>query len=137
MIICEENYPEILDKIAKFLSDDDVELVFVDSLQMQEINKNQRGIDKTTDVLSFPLEKFANFPIGSIVINTDLVEQKAKEFAHSSDDEMALLFLHGFLHILGYDHEIDNGEMRDMEKKVIENFSLPQSLIIRSENEIF
>ena len=138
LILCDEKYPQILGEILAELSDDAVELVFVRSEEMREINKNERGIDKTTDVLSFPLE---NVPfggdiklIGSVVINLDLVEQKSLEFSHSNNDEIALLFTHGLLHILGFDHEIDNGEMRAKECEIIEKFKLPKSLIVRTEN---
>ena len=138
LILCDEKYPAILGEILAELSDDAVELVFVRSEEMREINKNSRGIDKTTDVLSFPLE---NVPfggdtrlIGSVVINLDLVEQKSLEFSHSNDDEIALLFTHGLLHILGFDHESDNGEMREKECEIITKFKLPKSLIVRTEN---
>ena len=138
MILCDEKYPQILSEILAELSDDAVELVFVRSEEMREINKNERGIDKTTDVLSFPLE---NVPfggdmrlMGSVVINLDLVEQKSLEFSHSNDDEIALLFTHGLLHILGFDHEIDNGQMREKECEIITKFKLPKSLIVRTED---
>ncbi|MBQ9292984.1 MAG: rRNA maturation RNase YbeY [Campylobacter sp.] len=138
MILCDEKYPAILGEILAELSHDAIELVFVRSEEMREINKNERGIDKITDVLSFPLE---NVPfggdiklIGSVVINLDLVEQKSLEFSHSNDDEIALLFTHGLLHILGFDHEIDNGQMREKECEIIEKFNLPKSLIVRTEN---
>ncbi|MDA3048886.1 rRNA maturation RNase YbeY [Campylobacter sp. JMF_15 NE4] len=136
MILCEENYPKILDEILATLSTGAVELVFVRSEEMREINKSARGVDKTTDVLSFPLENVpggANTaPIGSVVINLDLVEQKALEFSHSNSDEIALLFTHGLLHILGFDHEIDNGQMREKECEIIAKFGLPKSLIVRT-----
>ena len=138
LILCDEKYPAILGEILAELSDDAVELVFVRSEEMREINKNSRKIDKTTDVLSFPLE---NVPfggdiklIGSVVINLDLVAEKSLEFSHSNDDEIALLFTHGLLHILGFDHEIDNGEMREKECEIITKFKLPKSLIVRTEN---
>ncbi|MDA3048192.1 rRNA maturation RNase YbeY [Campylobacter sp. JMF_08 NE1] len=137
MILCEENYPKILDEILATLSAGAVELVFVRSEEMREINKSARGVDKTTDVLSFPLEIVpggANTaPIGSVVINLDLVEQKALEFSHSNNDEIALLFTHGLLHILGFDHEIDNGQMREKECEIIAKFNLPKSLIVRTD----
>ena len=136
LILCDEKYPQILGEIFAELSDDAVELVFVRSEEMREINKNERGIDKTTDVLSFPLE---NVPfggdtrlIGSVVINLDLVAEKSLEFSHSNDDEIALLFTHGLLHILGFDHEIDNGQMREKECEIITKFKLPKSLIVRT-----
>ena len=138
LILCDEKYPQILGEILAELSDDAVELVFVRSEEMREINKNERGIDKTTDVLSFPLE---NVPfggdtklIGSVVINLDLVSEKSQEFSHSNDDEIALLFTHGLLHILGFDHEIDNGQMREKECEIITKFKLPKSLIVRTED---
>lgn len=133
MIICDDKYPKILDEIFEFLSNDDVELVFVNSKEMREINKENRNIDKTTDVLSFPLEFVYGGVLGSIVINLDLVAEKANEFKHSKDDEIALLFTHGLLHILGYDHENDNGEMRQNEANIIEHFNLPPSLIVRTQ----
>ena len=131
MIICESEYPKILDEILEFLGSDDIELVFVGADEMREINLQNRGIDKATDVLSFPYVKMQNFPIGSVVINTDEVGLKAKEFNHSQNDEIALLFTHGMLHILGFDHENDNGEMRDKESEIIAKFALPKSLIVR------
>jgi metalloprotein, YbeY family len=134
MIICDDKYPEILDKICAFLTPGDVELVFVDAEKMRGINVTQRGINKTTDVLSFPLVMQLHTPLGSIAINTDLVEQKAAQLGHSKDDETALLFTHGLLHVLGFDHEKDNGEMREKETEVIRNFNLPKSLIVRSQD---
>ena len=134
MIICDDKYPEILDKICAFLTPGDVELVFVDAEEMRGINVTQRGINKTTDVLSFPLVMQLHTPLGSIAINTDLVEQKAAQLGHSKDDETALLFTHGLLHVLGFDHEKDNGEMREKETEVIQNFNLPKSLIVRSQD---
>ena len=138
LILCDEKYPAVLDEILAGLSTGAVELVFVRSEEMREINKNSRSIDKTTDVLSFPLE---NVPfggntrlVGSVVINLDLVAEKSQEFSHSNDDEIALLFTHGLLHILGFDHEIDNGEMREKECEIITKFGLPKSLIVRTGN---
>lgn len=132
MILCDQKYPEILDRICKYLTQGDVELNFVDSELMREINFKERGFDKTTDVLSFPFEFVMHVPLGCIVINSDLAEEKAKELNHSSDDEIALLFIHGLLHILGYDHEKDGGEMREKEEEIIAKFNLPKSLIVRT-----
>ncbi|MCZ6167627.1 rRNA maturation RNase YbeY [Campylobacter ureolyticus] len=132
MISCDEKYPKILDLIASELTDAEIELIFLNSSQMHDLNKKERNIDKTTDVLSFPYTKMPDFPLGSVVINLDLADEKSKEFKHNLDDEIALLFTHGLLHILGYDHEIDNGEMRKMEEKIINKFNLPKSLIVRN-----
>ncbi|MDR0665872.1 MAG: rRNA maturation RNase YbeY [Campylobacteraceae bacterium] len=123
----------LLEKIASFLSKKDVECVFVNSQDMRELNLSSRGIDKTTDVLSFPLEDLPHTPLGSIVINLELANSTAQELNHALDDECALLFIHGILHLLGFDHECDNGEMRAKEEELIERFSLPKSLICRNE----
>ena len=72
-------------------------------------------------------------PLGSIVISEGFVKAGAEKFGHTLDDERALLFIHGMLHILGYDHEVDSGEMRAKEHEVLEAFGLPKSLIIRTE----
>lgn len=133
MVVCEEKYPKILDEILQFLSQKNVELIFTNSEKIREINKKFRGKDKPTDVLSFPLIDVPHSDfLGSIVINLDLVDKASKDLKHSFDDEISLLFIHGLLHLLGFDHEIDNGEMRKKESEIIEKFSLPESLIIRN-----
>ncbi|MBF7044159.1 rRNA maturation RNase YbeY [Campylobacter volucris] len=134
MILCEEEIDiSFLEKIASKMSNADVELVFVDEITMHKINLKQRGIDKSTDVLSFPLEPNFNNLLGSIVINLDEVKTKALEFNHTQDEEIALLFIHAMLHLLGYDHEVDQGQMREKEKELIGFFKLPPSLIIRTQ----
>lgn len=132
MIFCECEFDPLLEQIADFLGAGDVELVFVNDDEIRKINREQRGIDKATDVLSFPYEQVSGGLMGSVVISTDTASRVAGELGHSIECEIALLFLHGVLHILGYDHEIDNGQMRQKEKEVIEHFSLPDSLIIRN-----
>ncbi len=119
-------------KIAKEFTKDSIELILTSNNKMQKLNREYRNIDKPTDVLSFPLEKLSNTPIGIIVINIDKVIEKSKELNHSIDDEFALLFLHGLLHIVGYDHQSDSGQMREKEREIILKYSLPKSLIIRS-----
>ena len=132
MIFCECEFDPLLEQIADFLGAGDVELVFVNDDEMRKINREQRGIDKATDVLSFPYEQVPGGLMGSVVISTDTASRVASELGHSIESEIALLFLHGVLHILGYDHEIDDGQMRGKEKEVIEHFNLPNSLIIRN-----
>ena len=90
---------------------------------MQENLKNE----------NFDGENFAPALLGSVVINLDLVELKAAQLGHGRDDETALLFTHGLLHVLGYDHESDDGQMRAKECEIIEKFRLPKSLIVRTE----
>ncbi len=122
----------MLETIAAELTDRDIELVFTDNAEIREINRETRGIDAPTDVLSFPLEKVPFAPLGEIVISVEYAKQKASLYRNSLDDEIALLFIHGLLHLLGYDHENDNGEMRSREEELIRHFGLPDSLIVRS-----
>lgn len=111
----------------------EVEVVLTDAKSMHELNLEHRHIDKTTDVLSFPIDDFPHAPLGSIVINVELASEKAQELGHSIEEEITLLFIHGLLHLLGFDHEIDQGEMRREEEAWIRRYHLPSSLIVRTE----
>ena len=125
---------EELEEIVNFITDKDFELIVVDNQTIKEINKEYRNIDKPTDVLSFPLDvSCPGMPVGSIIISSDKVKDGANEFNLSIEDEFKLLLIHGLLHLIGYDHEVDNGEMRQKEKEIIEKFNLPLSLIVRVE----
>jgi probable rRNA maturation factor len=124
---------DFLNKVALTLTNKEIELIITSNTEIQELNKNYRSINKATDVLSFPYEEIPMGPLGSIVISEDYVKDKAKELSHKQSDELALLFIHGLLHILGYDHEVDNGEMREKEESLIKEFDLPLSLIVRTE----
>ena len=122
-----------LEEIAETLTKKDIELLIVKNDEIKELNKEHRNIDKATDVLSFPMDfDFPNMPLGSIVISTDFVEEKAKEYGHGFKEELSLLFIHGLLHLLGFDHEVDNGEHRSKEEELIKKFNLPDSLIVRN-----
>jgi len=123
-----------LEKIAQSLTDREIELIVTQNDTIAALNQEYRSKESPTDVLSFPMENaVANMPLGSIVISADFVQEKANDLGHSEQDEFSLLFIHGLLHLLGYDHEKDNGEMRKKEKEMIENFGLPSSLIVRTE----
>jgi probable rRNA maturation factor len=124
-----------IEKIASFLSSKEIELIITDDNTMQSINHEHRGKDYSTDVLSFPLDSpfIGQNLLGSIVISESFVTKKAILLGHSIQDEFSLLFIHGMLHLLGFDHETDDGEMRQKEKKLIEAFDLPKSLIVRTE----
>ena len=123
-----------LESISNSVTDGTIELIVTDDEEIRQINNEFRHIDRATDVLSFPYEPMPMSPIGSIVISYDHVAKGAREFGHTEADEMALLF-HGLLHLLGLDHETDSGEMRQKEHALIEQFSLPMSLIVRTEGE--
>ena len=128
-----------LEKIADALTNREIELIITDDETMQSLNSEHRGKASSTDVLSFPLEtpfteqSIFDMPLGSIVISQNYVVKKSQELGHTLQDELSLLFIHGMLHLLGFDHETDDGEMRVREKELIEQFDLPQSLIVRTE----
>jgi probable rRNA maturation factor len=122
----------ILEKITNELNSKQIEFILCHNDYIKSINNQFRQNDVPTDVLSFPYENMPNTPLGSIVISIDFVEQKAKELKHSIQDELTLLFIHGLLHLLGYDHEIDNGEHREKEEELIKKYKLPNSLIVRN-----
>ncbi len=123
----------LLHTIHTLLTEKEVELIITDNREIQEFNRTYRGIDKATDVLSFPLEAAPLMPLGTVVISRDKVEEKAHELGHSAEEELALLYLHGLLHLLGYDHEVDGGQMRRKEAEIIRSVGLPESLILRTE----
>lgn len=122
----------VLEHIASKFTDKAIELILTDNAEIQRINKEFRNIDKPTDVLSFPYEVMPFSPLGSIVISYDYIRKVSSELDHTEQEEFILLFIHGLLHILGYDHEVDNGEMRQMESDLIEEYKLPKSLIVRN-----
>ena len=128
---------QFLENIANYLNvDRDIELLIVNNNTIKSLNQEYRGIDKETDVLSFPLEGIGDLPLGSIVISIDKAKEISTKLGHNIDDELALLFIHGLLHLLGFDHEVDNGEMRDNEERVIKEFNLPLSLIVRNQGGV-
>lgn len=90
-------------------------IIFIDDEQMHEMNKTYRGIDRTTDVLSFALEdnqtiKLPIRELGDIFISIPKMKEQAKEYGHSEKRELSFLVVHGLLHLLGYDHTISEEE---------------------------
>jgi probable rRNA maturation factor len=98
--------------------------------EMRELNRRFRRKGYPTDVLSFPSElpKLA----GDIAISADIAAENAARLGHSVDTELKILILHGLLHLAGYDHESDKGEMRAQETKLRRSLSLPTGLIERT-----
>lgn len=89
-------------------------IVFVDSKQVRRLNKQYRGKDKITDVLSFSAQgRFPGERLGEVVICREVAKTQAKQNGHSLKREIFYLSLHGLLHLLGYDHE--NREVRSQE----------------------
>jgi len=106
---------------------------FVDREEIKELNSTYRGVDKVTDVLSFPqFEDFNELPedhiicLGDIVICEDRAKEQAEEFGHSYEREIIYLFTHSVLHLLGYDHmdEEEKAEMREREEEVMTELKL-------------
>jgi probable rRNA maturation factor len=99
----------------------DVSVVFLSNAAIRKLNKQFRAKDYTTDVLSFPTEpeQFEKqSSLGEIVIATDRAATQAKENGLTFENEIEQLILHGLLHLCGYDHETDNGEMNRLELKL-------------------
>ena len=86
--------------------------------RIRELNRDYRGIDRVTDVLSFPLfdeeEDGGKTPLGDIVIDVDRAAAQAQEYGHSFEREIAFLTVHSMLHLLGYDHEEGKAEESEM-----------------------
>ena len=99
--------------------------------EMRNLNRRFRDKNSTTDVLSFaPFTVVSGFA-GDIAISLDLAARNAKRFGHSPADEVRILVLHGILHLAGYDHEGDNGEMAARESELRRRLGLPEALIER------
>ena len=93
-------------------------IAFVSDKRIRELNRQFRGIDKATDVLSFPADGPDESNLGDIAISAQTAATQAKENGLSFDGEIAQLILHGLLHLSGYDHETDNGEMNRLELRL-------------------
>jgi len=91
-------------------------IAFVSDSRIRKLNQQFRGIDKATDVLSFPADEPDN--LGDVAISVETATKQAKDNGLSLDDEIAQLILHGLLHLSGYDHETDNGEMNRLELRL-------------------
>jgi probable rRNA maturation factor len=91
---------------------------FVGDREMRRVNRQFRGMDKTTDVLSFPGDPAGTGHLGDILISIPTARHQAETAGHDVDREVKTLLLHGVLHCLGYDHETDQGEMERLERKL-------------------
>lgn len=125
---------DAIDKTMSYLLDDEgysVNLVITDDEEIREINREQREIDRSTDVLSFPIWNFSEplfcdedmfeeedgtVLLGDIIISADTAIRQADEFGHSLLREVAFLSVHSILHLVGYDH-IEDGDRVLMEEK--------------------
>ena len=104
---------------------------------IRRLNRQFRGIDKTTDVLSFPAQPSIQGQeriAGDLAIGVPTALRQAREQGHSLSVEIKVLMLHGLLHLAGFDHETDHGEMAKRERLLRGRLGLPQGLIERSGN---
>jgi len=147
----EENIKEIIDyalKEEQVLIPYEVSLIFVDNEAIREINSDTRGIDKATDVLSFPMLDYdekkvfkecyldhefsiidlneGNLVLGDIVLSLERAKEQSKEFGHSFIREVCYLVTHSILHLLGYDHMEDDDKviMRAREEEILSKFNI-------------
>ena len=118
-----------------------VNVLLTSSAEMKSLNRRFRGTDKPTDVLSFPSEPQAPGNVrknvrknaaGEIAISAEIAAQNARALGHSPALEVKILVLHGILHLRGYDHECDNGEMARREQQLRAALHLPLGLIERA-----
>jgi probable rRNA maturation factor len=107
--------------------------------RMRRLNRQFRGKDKPTDVLSFPSSDGKGLkvaPSGEIAICGEIAEENAERFGHSPAQEVKILILHGMLHLAGFDHERDNGRMARKEAELRRILHLPTGLLERVHNRV-
>ncbi|SEH60509.1 probable rRNA maturation factor [Halobacillus karajensis] len=143
----DEAFVDMIQRIIHFAGekeevngDAEVSVSFVDNKHIQEINRNYRQKDEPTDVISFAMQELGedelnvldeNMPLmlGDIVISVDKAKEQAEEYNHSLEREFGFLALHGFLHLLGYDHlnEEDEKKMFGRQEEILYEFGLQRS----------
>lgn len=139
-----EEAQQLVESILQFAArkeniekDTELSVTFVDNDRIREINKEYRHKDSATDVISFALEEMgedeveivgAEMPrmLGDIIISIERTKEQAEEYGHSFDRELGFLALHGFLHLLGFDHmnEEDEKVMFTKQKEILEEYGL-------------
>ena len=116
---------QILEKLDE--TDCELSLLLTDNVEIQELNRTYRDLDKATDVLSFPQDEDAvnetgDTLLGDVVISVETAARQAEEHHLSFNEELILLAIHGILHLLGYDHERSPQDARIMQDKTQEVF---------------
>jgi probable rRNA maturation factor len=114
-----------------------VSVLLTTNRAIRSLNRRFRGVNKATDVLSFPANpipglKATDIPAGDLAISVQIARRQAGEQGHALTCELKILILHGLLHLAGYDHETDNGRMARRERLLRAKLGLPQGLIERS-----
>jgi probable rRNA maturation factor len=101
--------------------------------EMRRLNREFRGKDMSTDVLSFPPAQNGKVKLaGDIAISSKIAQENARALDHSVETELKILLLHGLLHLAGHDHDSDKGEMASLEQRLRAKLKLPTGLIERS-----
>jgi probable rRNA maturation factor len=111
-----------------------VTVLITSDAAIKRLNKQFRGKNKPTDVLSFPAHAMAAGVAGDLAISAETALKQAREQGHPLSTEIKVLMLHGLLHLAGYDHEADNGQMARRERLLRGRLGLPQGLIERVES---
>ena len=127
-----------LERVAPGKAKGTVAVALMSDRDIRRLNRDFRGVDKATDVLSFPSGHRQpatgnRMPhIGDLAIALGVARRQARERRHSLDTELKVLALHGLLHLLGYDHERDRGAMNKLEDRLRRRAGLPTGLIART-----
>ena len=130
-----------LSEVAPASARGEVTVALVGDRQIRSLNRRFRALDRVTDVLAFPMDGAAPDPgplasgpryLGDIVIATGRARRQARAEGHSLTTELRVLALHGFLHLLGYDHGRDAGQMERMERRLRRQGGLPPTRVQRS-----
>jgi probable rRNA maturation factor len=112
-----------------------VNVLVTSSSEVRSLNRQFRGLDKPTDVLSFPSLRLGKSEqkriAGDVVISADIARENSARFGHSLETELKILSLHGILHLAGFDHEHDQGEMARKESRLRRQLKLEPGLIER------
>ena len=126
-------------RMEKFEGPAEISVTFVNNEQIHELNRQYRGKDMPTDVLSFPMGENGVYDVnhdtgakilGDIVISMEKAVEQAKRYDHSLEREVGYLTAHSMLHLLGYDHEtsgLDRVRMREKEEQIMTQLGLPSS----------
>jgi probable rRNA maturation factor len=114
----------------------EVNLLLTSNREMRSLNRCFRGIDKATDVISFPAGPVVNAELaGDVAISVEIADSNARRYGHTLQQELQILILHGLLHLAGHDHETDSGEMQRKESRLRVRLGLPDNLIDRAGSE--
>lgn len=103
-----------------------MQIIFVDNEQIREINKTYRNLDKPTDVISFPNDDDKDDSLGDIFISIEQAKLQASDYGHTIPREIGFLAVHGYLHLLGYDHhtEAEEKEMFKLQEDILNKANL-------------